>query len=597
MIERRRAPTLPRALTPFVTVATIVLIVSILSRAQVVLVPIAFALVLSFVLTPPVRWLQRLRLPRSLAIALVMLIALGAIGGGGYTLAGQLADLSTQITRYTESMRRKLSALRRRGDGAIGNLEKTVDKVSEVLEDRADDVKRAEPVRVVPEGLSPIERIEATVEPILEPLISALIVLVLCAFILGRREDLRNRLIRLVGPNNVTLTTRTIDEATHRISRYLLDQTMINVGFGAVVAGGLFMIGVPYAALWGGLAAVLRFVPYVGATASMLMPAALAFAVFPGWRETLLTVGLFLGLDILTAYFIEPMFIGHRTGVASIALLVSTIFWTWLWGGVGLVLATPITVSLAVLGRHVPQLQFLDVLLGDQQVLDTEITYYQRLLARDDDEASVIAERKRVELGPVAAMEQVVLPALLLAARDHRRGEIADEDIEYITTASGEVIDALALAADDAADAPAPTPAAARRIAGVPGGGPSDALLLRMLSSVVAPTLGPIEIAPGGRRAEETATEVAAGGADLVCIAGFASAGAVHARRLCRRLREAAPRLPIIVLRPGDSPDDASEGLREAGADAVTSTLAETAAVMAQHLAPAPARKGDGPIF
>ena len=219
-----------------------------------------------------------------------------------------------------------------------------------------------------------------------------------------------------------------MDEAAHRVSQFLVWQTLINIAFGALVAAGLYWIGVPYAALWGGFTAVLRFVPYVGTLLSALMPATLAFATFPGWTETLQTLALFLTLDFVTAYFVEPVVFGQRTGVSSFALLISALFWIWVWGPVGLLLATPLTVCIAVLGRHVRSLRFLAVIFADEPALTPHVRFYQRLLARDEDEATSLVDRKRAELGTVGVMDHVLHaragagdPASF-AERNHRGG-------------------------------------------------------------------------------------------------------------------------------------------------------------------------------
>ena len=296
------------------------------------------------------------------------------------------------------------------------------------------------PVQVAPAPVRRATHLWVLVRPLAEPIVTVLFVLVLCVFMLGQRDDLRNRLIQLVGTGNVTAITRALDEGTRRINRYLRDQTLINAIFGGLVALGLYLLGIPYFVLWGVVAALARFVPYLGAIASMLLPAALAFALFPGWSRTLLTVGLFVGMDLVTAYAIEPVLIGYRTGVSSIALLLSAFFWAWIWGPVGLALAIPITVSLAVLGRHVPGLHFLGVLLGDAPVIGTELRFYQRLLARDEDGAAEIARERMAEVGPAGAMDETIIPALALAARDRGRKEISDDDHAFVVMGAQDVV-------------------------------------------------------------------------------------------------------------------------------------------------------------
>jgi hypothetical protein len=398
---------------------------------------------------------------------------------------------------------------------------------------------------------------------------------------LGQRDDLRNRLIRLVGTGNVMLTTRTLDDGAQRITRYLLDQATINACFGVVVGVSLYFIGVPYAALCGAVAALARFVPYLGAIASMLLPAALAFAVFPGWTETLLTVALFVVADVVTAYAIEPLVIGHRTGVSPVALLISVAFWTWLWGPAGLILATPLTVTLAVLGRHVADLRFLSVLLGDDQVIGTEISFYQRLLARDEDEAGEVAKAKQAALGPTGVMDQIIIPTLVLAARDLGRKEISTEDEAFIVTWSRDIFEHLLQPKATRGDG-APV-----RALGIAAHRTESELLLEMLTVVVAPEHGKLEVLPPSTSLADVLARVKAVRPAVVCIAALPPEGGPYARQLCHRIKTGFPAIKVVAFRPnepGVDPSLAAKRLREAGADLVVATLGEASAELSRLL-------------
>jgi predicted PurR-regulated permease PerM len=423
--------------------AAVVLVVAILWAAQAVLLPLALGIILAFTLTPLVRLFDRMHLPRFAGVALTMLIALSAVGGLGYVIFDQFTELSTQITRYTTSMRNKAADLRMGDDAVFRKFTRTVDKVTEQLDGNAAELRRAEPVRVVPPRLTPLERLQHAATTVFEPVASAVIVLVLVAFMLGQREDLRDRLIRLTGSGNVTVTTRLLNEAAQRVSQFLVAQTLINIAFGALIAVGLYWIGVPYPALWGGLTAVLRFVPYVGSALASFMPACLAFAIFPGWAEALQTVSMFLLLDFVTAYLIEPLVFGHRTGVSSFALLISALFWIWVWGPVGLLLATPLTVCIAVLGRHVKSLRFLAVMFADEPALTPHVRYYQRLLARDETEASALAQQKVVELGIDAMVDRILTPAVRLATQHRKQNEITEEDFEFVLGTTNRIVEQI----------------------------------------------------------------------------------------------------------------------------------------------------------
>jgi predicted PurR-regulated permease PerM len=568
---------------------TATLVVAILSLGRRVLMPIAFAAFLAFILTPPMKWLQH-RITRIPALALVMLLAVGALGTAGYVLTSQLNDLTDQVGTYAESMRRKVTALQVSSARPMARVDAMLGQVTGGLEKRGDLSGAA--VHVVPAQVTPAAHLWGLVTPLAEPLITVLFVLVLCIFILGQRDDLRNRLIRLIGTSNVTLTTRALDEGAQRITRYLLAQTMINAAFGTIVGAALYFIGVPYAVLWGGVAALARFIPYLGAMASMLMPAALAFAVFPGWTETILTVGLFVGLDAITAYGVEPLLIGSRTGVSSIALLISALLWVWLWGPLGLMLSTPITVSLAVLGRHVPGLQFMAVLLGDDQVIGKEISFYQRLLARDDDEAGEVAQASHAELGAAGVMDKIIIPTLVLAARDENRREITAEDETFIVAGVRDIFAHLPRAEPTA---PAASPMRALGIAAHPA---QSELLLEMLALQLAPEHGILEILPASTIRTEAMARVKLLAPKVVCISALPPDGGPFARELCHQLKGRFPDLTVVAFRPGEpgvDPARAARRLKEAGADLVVATVAEASAELARLLGPAPAEGQNRP--
>jgi predicted PurR-regulated permease PerM len=503
------------------------------------------------------------------------------VGGTGFVLAGQLDELATQLGKYTESMRRKVVALRDGAAGPLARVEVMIARITDGLEKRVapDDA----PLRTAPVPASRANHLWLLLRPLAEPIITVLFVLVLCVFVLLRRDDLRNRLIRLVGTGNVTATTRALDEGAHRITRYLRDQTMINAIFGGVVGVGLYFLGIPYAALWGGVAAVARFVPYLGAVAAMLLPAALAFAIFPGWTRMLLTVGLFVGMDVVTAYAIEPVLIGYRTGVSSIALLVSAFFWAWIWGPMGLALAIPITVSLAVLGRHVPDLAFLSVLLGDDQVIGTEISFYQRLLARDEDGAAEIARGRQAGLGRAAVMDELVIPGLAMASRDLARREISDADHAFIVVGSRDIALHLEPRGRDGR-----VPSAVRAL-GVAAHRPDGEVLLELLAGELAPELGRLEVLPSTATLDEILARIDGLSPGVVCVGSFPPEGGPHARRLCQGVKARFPDLAVVAFRPsepGVDPGRAAERLRDAGADVVVATLAEATAELSARLAP-----------
>ena len=552
-----------------------VLVIGLLWVAKAVLLPLALGIVLAFLLTPLVRLFDRLHLPRFIGVLLTMMLALGAVGGVGYVIWNQFADLSAQAPRYTSSMRQKVADARIGSGAVLRQLKITLDKVTEQLDSNSlTDLRRAQPVRIVPPRLTPVERLQDAVQDVFEPIASAVIVLVLVAFMLGQREDLRDRIIRLIGASNVTMTTRLMDEAGHRVSQFLLWQTLINLAFGVLVGIGLYWIGVPYAALWGGMTALLRFVPFVGTLLSSLIPAALAFAIFPGWAETLQTLALFLVLDMITAYFVEPVIFGQRTGVSSFALLVSALFWIWLWGPVGLLLATPLTVCVAVLGRHVRSLRFLAIIFAEEPALSPHVRYYQRLLARDEDEAHGIVNAKVTELGVTGVMDQMLIPALSLASQHRTQNEITDDDVNFILASTAEIVQQfrenksgqLDVAGSDA------------QIAGIATASPIDQLVLDMLQIALNASGNPIDALTPQLSSEKAVAHAVRQGTPLACIVSLSPTRGSEVRQFCRQLRADQPQANLLVLRPMPEDSGASRSaqrMREAGADVVVTTIEE----------------------
>jgi predicted PurR-regulated permease PerM len=563
---------------PWVTLLTLVLVVGILYTGKQVLLPMALGVVLAFVLTPLVRQFDRMHLPRFAGVTLTMVLALSAVSGMGYVVYDQFAQLSGEISQYTSSMRRKVGELRLGNDAAIRQFTRTLDRVTDQLYDDPDQ-RKAQPVRVVPPKPSPTERLRGSFGAMFETIASAFIVVVLVAFLLGQREDLRDRFIRLIGAGNVTMTTRLMNEAAYRVSQFLVWQTLINLTFGVLVGLGLYWIGVPYAALWGGITALLRFVPYVGTVLSALMPAVLAFATFPGWAETVQTLALFLGLDLITAYFVEPVVFGYRTGVSSFALLVSALFWIWVWGPAGLLLATPLTVCIAVLGRHVRSLRFLAVIFADEPALQPHVRFYQRLLARDEDEASVLVSRKLQEAGPIGVIDQVLMPTITLVLSHREQTEITEDDAAFVLDVVAETLQQLPSTAH------AMLPRAS--IIGLTVRAPADELILAMLRTAYGRER--ITLTSPELTAEEALRAAIRQAPAMICIAAAASTRGSELRNYCRRIRSELPDTRIVVLRPQLPEEEAPRAIdrfREAGADSLVVDVKE-AVVTIDRLLPA----------
>jgi predicted PurR-regulated permease PerM len=594
------------ALGSLVYLGTFTLVVAVLARGEAVLVPLALAVFFAFVLTQPVKMLERWAVPRILAVIVVLTVTLGVVGGFGYLLNRQLGDLAAQMPGYSRAIRVKLAAVRAT-HGSLASIQEAIDKVSEDL-DRQEAAKaqasarpkrsRAQPVRVVPAEPTDVERLVQTMGPIFEPLATAIIVFVLTGFMLAQREDLRNRLIRLVGQGRITVTTRTMDEAGHRISQFLLTQTLINLVFGGVITAGLFLIGVPYAALWGFCAALLRFVPFIGVILATVFPTAVAFVLFEGWAPTLGTLALFISVDVITAHVVEPLVIGHRTGVSSLALLVMALLWTWLWGPIGLVLSTPITVCLATLGRHVPSLEFLSVALGDAPALPAHATYYQRLIAGDDDEAGEIVDQQLATRSRLEVFDTVLIPALSWATRDRAREDIADDEQQFVIDVTRLIVSEIGDAKPEdreAAEAEADAAAPRGTVVGISARGAADALALEMLGRLLGPAEGHFQTASPMGLVAELIAKIRDDPPQAVVIGSLPPGGLHRARYLCKRLRAAVPDVPLVVLRPRggcDEDDDGGARLRDAGANFVAGSLAEALAELRPLLQTAPAEAG-----
>jgi len=455
------------------TVLMAVVVVAALYFGREVLVPIALAVLLSFVLAPLVRLLQRLYLPRIVAVAIVVLIAFAAIFALGSLMVSQVNELASDLPQYQSTLREKIHSLRAAA-AATGTLE----RASEVLQDLSSELDKPNrgttppltgtsttipkpiPVEVRQPDPGALQTLVALITPLIHPLATTGIVVIFVIFILMQMQDLRNRLVRLAGSQDLQRTTAAIDDAGQRLSRLFLTQLGLNAGFGVVIGAGLWLIGVPSAPLWGMLAMILRFVPYIGAAISAILPLILAAAVGPDWTLVLWTAALFLLVEPVVGHILEPLLYGHGTGLSPVAVIASATFWTWLWGPVGLVLATPLTICLVVLGRYVDRLKFLDVMFGDEPALTPAELAYQRMLARDPVEATEQARNVLKQKPLLAYYDEVLVPGLRLAQLDAERGLLDDERMLGIRDAAAEVIDDLSTHEDKSEPAPAEETAA-----------------------------------------------------------------------------------------------------------------------------------------
>jgi predicted PurR-regulated permease PerM len=560
------------------------LVVAVLALGRPVLVPVALAFYLAFVLTPPAEGLERLGMPRALSLMTITAGVFSGLAVVGSVLVSQVAELARQMKTYAGQMRDKLASLRSAREGVLHDLGNAVSELGRGLDSETFKLEDATPVRVVSNGLSDVERIEQSVSPFLHPIGVSIAVVVIALFVLGHREDLRGRLIRLAGTQNVTVATRTMAEAVNRVSRFLLTQLCINAGFAAVIATGLYFIGIPYAVLWGVLAGLLRFVPFVGSTLAAALPILVAFAIFPGLRHVALTAGLFLVVDLVTANVVEPVVLGKRAGVSAVALLISALFWTWLWGPVGLVLATPLTVCAAVVGRHVPRLAFLTVLLGDEPGLSGSVEFYQRILAKATRDAHSMARSRVQTTSLVETLEELVIPALGLMAIDQNQQTINSSTAERVVKDLREIVGRLPSPATAEPDR-----AHASIVVGVPAESEADTLLLEMLALTLAEQKGLLVTLERADR-ERLVAQALERRPAVVCIAALPPGGSANARFLCRRLRAALPEARLVVLRPesvNPRSQESAARLREAGANGVVYGLRDASKLLMEMTASA----------
>ena len=417
------------------TLLIAVVIVACLFFAREVFIPITLACILSFMLAPAVRMLQNLHLPRGLAVVVVALLAFAAIFALGALMAREVTQLASDLPRYQATISAKIQRFSRGGEGETA---KTLERAEEVIEDLEKEISKAQPaqklipVEVHEPGGGPLQTLSRLITPLLSPLATTGLIAVFVIFILIQREDLRNRVIRLAGSTDIPHTTAAIDDAAHRLSRLFLTQLIINTGFAIIIGLGLWWIGVPNPFLWGILAGILRFIPYIGSILGLVFPLALALSVDPGWSMVLWTLALFFGLELLISQVIEPVFIGHSTGLSPVAVVLSATFWAWLWGPIGLVLATPLTVMLVVLGRHIEAFKFLEVLLGAEPALSEAENFYQRMLARDPIEAVEQAKSFMATHSLSDYCDEIARPALILAQKDVDRGVLEKDKTKIL---------------------------------------------------------------------------------------------------------------------------------------------------------------------
>ena len=586
----------------FHLLAVVVAVVAIVTLyfARIVLIPFALALLFTFILTPVVKLLERIHFGRIPSAILVVLLSLGACGVVGWTVAKQFSQVVNQLPDYKANIRTKLTSLHWKSPHALDNASQTMTEISKDLAtaptgQRSGDATLTRPtmMRPTPEAKPiPVEVVKSPALPlesmqnVLELLASALIVLVFTIFMLIRREDLRNRLISLAGDGNLRLVTQTLDDASARVSRYLLLQFVVNTCYGIFIGTCLHFIGLPGALLWGVIVGTLRFLPYIGPPLGGIMPLLLSLAVFGGWTRPLIVLSLFVFTELIVSNLVEPFLYGIHTGISSLAILVAAIFWTAIWGPIGLVLSTPLTVCVLVVGRHVPRLRFLQILLGDEPALTPESRFYQRLLAMDHEEARQVLENDLEGKTLEELYDSVLIPALSLAEQDRHQNLLEDANQKFICQSTRELIDefweprseerAVGVDRGGLSIAAAARGGPSHKVLCVAARDEADEIVAIMLAQVLETAGHQALCIPLGTAAEMLA-QVKDERPDVVCISALPPFAIPHARALYAKLRAQDSKLRIVVglWNFTDDPTKVSRrlGLSE-GARAFT-TLAE----------------------
>jgi predicted PurR-regulated permease PerM len=533
-----------------------VLVIGALYLGRQICIPLALAFVLSFLLSPAVALLERIRLGRIPSVSIVLILSFALVGAVSWAVARQLVEIVDELPTYKANLDEKIKTLHAPKSATLSKATATVEELNRELsavpgelsaersQSRTARAQRPVPVQVAAPPSNFLEDLRELLGPLAEPAETAAIAIIFTLFMLVKREDLRNRALRLAGRGKLSLMTQALDDAAKRLSRYLLLQFLVNTSYGVVFGYALHFLGIPHALLWGVFAGVLRFVPYLGTLVAVALPVMMALAVFPGWHQAGLTLGIFLVLELAVGNFIEPLLYGAHTGISALAILVAAIFWAMIWGPVGLILSTPLTVCLVVLGRHVPQLNFLEVVLGDEPVLLPQQCFYQRLLAGDPEEARAIAEAQFKSGSLESLYESVVLPALKLAELDRGADRLDDRHYELLLQTVKELIEDFG--AQDVEDTPYSTDESSKpSIACIAAASGADELVGTMLAQLLRQS---------GHRAFEVSPESIENiSADshhdigIIYLSSISTFAVGQVRSLCKKMRAVNPDTRTVI--------------------------------------------------
>ena len=586
--------TLNRTLLHFLKFASALLVIGTLYFGRDVLIPLALACLFTFLLNPLVKRMCRWGVPRVLSLGVVTVACFSTLALVAWLLGGELASLANDLPNHQQNIQRRIDSIHQMGDSGL--IRRLRGMVGDVNQSAASAAAPAAPGPALPpaatlssqlNGESALMKIfNMVVATLAQALGMAAVVVLFVVFMLLRLNDISQRVARLVGYGRLTLTTKAIDESGDRISRYLLMQSTVNAVYGLVLGIGLAVIGVPYVLLWGVLAAISRFIPYAGSWIVTSLLFGLSLAIFSGWTQPLMVVAFIITLELLTNMLLEPALYGHSVGLSDFALLLAIAFWTWLWGGVGLVLATPLTVCIVVFCKHAPSLEWVDILMGENPLPQPHLSYYQYHLAGNEDAAQDLVEGAMQKEGFESVLEGIALPALALTRREEVLGKLDREETAGIYQSMRSVFISLTESSESAKASTGPVEegavrtAPALRIYGRALHGEADAQALEMLASTLPPSLH-LEVDAEQRLIGELIQELEVKKPAVVCISAMVGRAQLDAKTLCRRLRGKLPDLKILVCRwglPGQEHDPRQ--LREAGATWVVSSLREAREVL-----------------
>lgn len=566
---------------------SLALVCAALYWGQAVLVPLVLAALLTFMLSPLVTRLDRLQVPRVAGVLIVMSFVGGVVGGVGYVVGDQLRSFAAELPMHRQNIRAKIrEAIAFTRGGALERVQETIEDINQVVEEgaeppAADRARRRnddEPLRVTVEESPPLLGSSEWLGSLFGAVGTFGLTLLLSIFMLINREDVRDRLVSLSGRPSLVVATKALADAGARISRYLVMQFFVNASMGLAVGIGLYFIGVPYAALWGLAAGVLRYIPYVGPWIAALLPITVSLVTTPGWEQVVMVIGLFVVLELLSNNVMEPLLYGHSVGLSSLAVIVAAIFWTWLWGAVGLVIATPITACLVVLSSYVPALGAIGRLLGERPALRPHETLYQRLLANDIDEADTIVTRYRDERSVEGAL-QLVLDTLLALKRDLQAGRVSADEGELVITGLRDLLAELR-GEESAAEKPV-------LLIGVPGRDPLDAVVLEIACVLLRDEPLTLEVLSTDLMTGEALAAIEKQSPAAVLVPSLPPAGLTPARQLCMRLHARVPGLPIVAARLGDPESEVADRvslLAAAGCAEVAASLDALKSIVQRHV-------------